>query len=503
MAQPITKWQAFRQYYATSNPGSNIQAVSIAWREYKEQHGITTKPTNNTNVEVVPMVKNVSGVIQLTLLGLPLDLVRYLMPFLASQSIARLHRTCKQTKEWTKARLEVLYHSLPTHKEVSFFLQNRMVLPYRTSVELLSKRTEQDWRTTLTLHNGQLALTLMNQKHVKVRSNYLENNEHVWIDPTTMLAVMYSRKNVTEDRGEYGMSVIREYIQNILMPWLPTVSEDEDIVTLSNTEQKRIKPVPTGEEREVYVEAVKQLITINAWMCNANFSVPNQDLMNLVQRILSSIGDLVAVIPNRSLSLCHCMEVTTTSVLEYIRHQLVRKPIKMAFLSTVDAPNPDNEKQEGFYIKVSMLDMTDMNTGTYTEYILRGDETTTYPQDGAKVLANMLKTKQLPGVVDPHTIKMMFRDVVIPTSLQHWLWDTLGHACNNFGILLGMDSDNIARTLRRQSINTKTMFSFVLYELWCSKNTKMWEETRREQIIGKTTIMTAAVVGILYMHKKL
>jgi len=486
------RWIVFQKEYRKNNPGTSMQDAGVVWRELKK--GVQTS---------------------VTIMTLPIEVGEYMSQFLRDHCVAKLQRTTKWTRRITQKRLLALYNTLPTYKEVNVYLRDRIVMPVTTRVDLLNFNMT---RSTITQFNGQLILThwQTNSKSVRVESSYLET-VNALIDPTTMLATMYRRKRHSDD--EHCVRIVKTYIRNALMCLLPRLVAKEYIDALFAAKERNIHdestpliPVPKGDdERNKYVRTIASLKEMCAWIGGVDesttFVMNDTQLTRRCQKTLFDIFFAYKLLQTRASTLFDHIKVTTKDVLEYIQQQLdVGKPVKVAFYSVVSFPRPDNEKQDELNTSVFVLDMVTKNEGTYTQYKLGEErEMTSHPISGPNMLQHMLRTKTVPGIVDPFTFKALYRSDFLAATPQGWLLSIVGDLLEEFELRpannLSLTQSDIQEQLLPVGIGSPNMRMLILYTLWSNKSTDLWlysEKRQHRLTVEKELLVSSRAIRMLF-----
>jgi len=281
MAQPITKWQAFRHFYSKDNPGRSVQEASVAWEEYKNKHGVVSKTSTKISPQTSPKTspkkspgkKSPSRKTQMemlapaTLTGLPMEVGRIMSQYLPDKSVAYLQSLSKRTKAFTQKELERICEELPTKGEVIGYVKELLTMPtFTVSFLRPSKVSEEDSTnndedsegevsekeedeedeedeeefqySNLTMTNAKLlfisneidtAGVRLRRSSQQVSRDYVGNYITSLPDPLTMYRILQRRKSCKpKQRGEY-LGIVMEYVRSVMKPLLEPFLSKADI----------------------------------------------------------------------------------------------------------------------------------------------------------------------------------------------------------------------------------------------------------------------------------
>jgi len=477
MAQPITKWQAFQSYYARENPGSSKQQASVAWSKYKEIHGIVLKtspkrevkksPAKNSPAKNSPAKKSLSNprsppktemhkLVRATLTGLPPDISRIIAGQLPGKSIAGLQATSKRTKAITQQELERICKEMPTKGEIAAYVKDRLAMPtgsmefltlpdmgeeVQESVILNAFSMKEDIIEHLLSSKDGSELNIIGGYAVISKPDVL-TRVNTLADPTTMFNVLKRRTSCHKTDG-HNVWLVLEYVKNILRPLLaPILSVDQIEEVLSGKVPEITAPLPPFDNvvvdnpRYSYVSALYLLNIVVKWM--------TKDLDMTLGRIINPQRDIEVVTHRNSyieriaaffrddgfLRIATTQPIpiypTTTEILEYMQKKLKSgENARVAFYSHKPMHSFEPRLISIHIVRefiISEGNIT-LETRDFTPLSRHSPPEAPYIREigepALETFNDMVKRKNLPGLVDIKTMHAIIKEKGIFTPPKH------------------------------------------------------------------------------------
>lgn len=264
MAQPITKWQAFRSYYARENPGVSVQQAAEAWETYKQRHGVVTKTSTKRSPKKSPKKSLKKSPIkgkqhaksppksspksvmhkltQPTLLGIPRELSGMIFNKLPDKELARMQSVSGRTKALTNKNIQEICNELPTQKEVLAFVKDMLVLRnFATCFFVHADQFHEPQVNSLYIEDGSFGyknFLIMpgfgTYGILTASTGWLERNEGLGnvttlANPETIRNILARRGSCSAQKGQYYADLMQRYIRSIIDPFLEPFISAENI----------------------------------------------------------------------------------------------------------------------------------------------------------------------------------------------------------------------------------------------------------------------------------
>lgn len=489
----MATWQSFRRDYAKKNPGTPLTVVANAWREYKDS---ITRQTNTILRETDNKV---------SLVSLPDDVIQIILFLLSEKDLLKTCLVCRRMYQSCRKRIKsILTKALPTHREIEAFLRDRVVIQ---NTDLYVFDTEKDRIRSITIHDGVITNTITKSNKSRDFDGML-TTKHL-LDPINMLACMFRRKMHVNNDQE---SVVLEYVQRILIPiLLKTITQTQidalfaiDSITARNTDKlcKSVCDI-VDSNIEIDEETLDELNKYIIWIERGSLAEYRYEKEQTpLQQALQTIVFAYRSILHRAIGVFNQMKVTTTLVLEHVRERLrVGKRTRVAFFTVNSYPNSFKDDSKTV---VYVLDMENMTTGTFTEY--NNDKRVIY--SGKKVLDRMLRTKEVPGMVDQDTAKLALKGTIPDIPCKITMSNIVSTRLYRFRIHLCIrttkEEIKTGITESKDGVCKDVMLEYVMYLLWCNKDDMLWklsQDTTEKE--GMLNITTQAILGLYVEYKRL
>jgi len=464
-----------------------------------------------------------------TLTGLPLDLGKYLAAYLSPSSVAILQRTCSRTRQMTGQRLLVLSRTVSSVGEVMAYLRDQIVRASYFCIYLLPPGIQPNMlHSTLEIRQGQYYFTRVRDPEVVadpvltyttiIKENTLRRllNTHL-IDPTTLLMVLrrrlgcvraHARSAGPYTKGNYGVDILRPYAKEVLRSLLePLMNGDEWVHHILENDGMKL-PIPLRfiprPEHDRGVERLGDAVW--SWLGHGMHTRVSEiltdiELAEALQATITQIvvGNVFALDLLRQR--CSTVEPTTTQVLEYIQHLLISgKPVRVAFYAEVGESSMTRIHEEDVEYdpmndevttRMYLLDMEDIECGTYTEHVSGFSTTHVRVSSGPETLKRFLRDRRLPGVIDPLMARTISRwvcrrkmDISVEDewkrhSWEIWMLPIFTYLSEHLAqpsppLTLDTSSQKIREMVERVYIAINVSRKLALYYMWCTGEVEPW-----------------------------